>query len=169
MELRADRHPALDGTLDRLDHAVRGPGGHLEALGDIVDAHVVHAVDADLAVAIDAFHHRARLHDESVPVGLINGILVGYRLGQILRNVQEERAALRDVEQLHAAADRQHGHMPGTDVLGQKPVKILAPGVHRPHGRVRHVAVATRIEVSPSHHHHAVEHVEQADDVFLIG
>ena len=100
---------------------------------------------------------------------LIDRILVRDRLGQILGDVQEERAAFGDVEQLHAATDRQHGHVPGADVLGQQAVEILAAGIHRPHGRVRHVAVATRIEVGPSHHHHAVEQVEQANDVFLIG
>ena len=46
---------------------------------------------------------------------------------------------------------------------------IDTPGIHRPNGRVRHVAVATRIEVGPSHHHHAVEQVEQPDDVVLLG
>ena len=169
MELRADHHPALDAALDRLDHAVRGPGGHLEALGDIVDAHVVHAVDANLAVAIDAFHHGAGLHDEGVPVGLIDRVLVRDRLGKILWDVQEQCAPLGDVEQLHAAADRQHGHVPGADVLGQQAVEVFATGVHRSHGWVRHVAIATRVEVGPSHQHHAVEQVEQANDVFLIG
>ena len=169
MELRADRHPSLDLTLDRLDHAVRRAGGDLEARGEIVDRHVVHAVDADLTVPVDAFHDASRLDEEGVTMGVVAGILVGDRLGEILGNVEEEGAPFGDVEELHAGADGKDGHVSAADVLGEHSVEVLAPDVHGADGRVGHPAVAAWVEVSPADHHDPVEEVEEPDNVILVG
>jgi hypothetical protein len=128
---------------------------------------VVHAVDPDLAVAIDPLHDRAGLDDERVAVGQVGRVLVGDRLGHVLGEVEEQRAPLGDVEQLHPAADGEHRHVPRADVLDQQAVEVLAAGVHRPNRRVRHVAIAAGIEVGPAHEHDAVEEVEQPDEIFL--
>ena len=169
MELHADRRPLLDDTLDRLDDAVGRPSGDTEARRHVVDRHVVHAVDANLAVSIHPLHHAAAFDEQRVAVGQIGRILVGNRPRQILGQVEEERSPLGDVQQLHAAADREHGHVPGTDVLGEQAVEVLPPRVHRPHRRVWHVAVTAGIEVGSTDHHDPVEHVEKPDEVVLVG
>ena len=169
MKLHADRGPVLDGALDRLDHAVRGAGGHLEAHRHVVDRHVVHAVHADLAVAVDPLHRGTRLDEQGMPVGQVGRILVGDRLRQVFGDVEEQRAPHGDVDELHAAADREDRHVAGADVLGEHPVEVFATGVHRADGRVGHVAVAAGIEVGAAHHHHAVEQVEEADHIVLVG
>jgi len=50
----------------------------------------------------------------------------------------------------------------------ERRLKSAARGVHRPDGRMGHVAVAPRVEVGAPHHHHTVEQVEQPDDVVLV-
>ena len=130
---------------------------------------MVHAVDADFAVAVDPFHRRAGLDDERVAVGEVGRVLVGDRPGQVLGDVQEQGAPLGDVEELHAGADAEHRHVAGADVLGEEAVEVLAPGVHRPHRRVGHVAVASWVEVGAADEHHAVEEIEEPDDVILVG
>ena len=127
------------------------PGGHF------VDGHVVHAVDADLALAVDPFHQRARLHHQGVPMGRIGGVGVGQGAGQVLGDVQEEVAALGNVQQLHAAADAEHRHPPLGDQPHQRAVELLAAAVQQPHRRVQHETVDARIEVGPADQHHAVQ------------
>ena len=56
VKLRADGNPAFDDALDCLDDTVRSAGGDLKAGGNIVDCHVVHAIDPNFSFAIDAFH-----------------------------------------------------------------------------------------------------------------
>src|SRR5439155_23740562 len=93
------------------DHAVGAAGRDDEAFGHFVDGHVVHAVDADFAVAVHALHNGAGHHFQRVPVDLlVDRVAVRQRLGQVLGNVQEEVASLRHVKELHADADSHHGN-----------------------------------------------------------
>ena len=59
-------------ALDGLDDAVGASGRDGEARGHFVDRHVVHAVDADLAFAVDALHQRAGLDLQGVAMGRIH-------------------------------------------------------------------------------------------------
>ena len=76
MELRADGEPIGHAAFDRFDDAVRAAGGHFEAGGDVVDRHVVHAVDAELAVAVDALHQRAGRELQRVAMGRVERIVM---------------------------------------------------------------------------------------------
>ena len=128
----------------------------------------MHAVDADFAFAVYPFHERARLHLQRVPMGRIAGVGVGQGAGQVLGNVQEEVAALGNVQQLHAAADAEHRHPPLGDQPHQRAVELLAAAVQQPHRRVQHETVDPRIEVRPADQHHAVQGVQHAGDVGLF-
>jgi len=102
-------------------------------------------------------------------MGEVGGVFVRDRPREVLGKVQEQRASLGDVEQLHAATDAEDRHVAGADVLGEQPVEILAARLHHPDRRVGHVAVATGIEVAAPDEHHAVEPVEHLHDVVLVG
>ena len=98
----------------------------------------------------------------------IHRVEVRQGLRQILGNVIEERAALRDVQQLHAAADAHHRHPPLGDEVHQLAVEGFAAGVQQPHRRMNHVAVEPRVEIGSADQHHAVELIEHAGDVVVF-
>ena len=110
MELGAHREPVFHRALDGLNDSVRAAGGDHEAGGHFVDGHVVHAIDANLALAEDAFHDRAHFHDQGVAMIGIAGVEVRQGLGQVLGNMQEEVAALGNIQKLHSAADAENRH-----------------------------------------------------------
>ena len=56
MKLRSQGEPARDAALDRLNDAVGALGRHFKAGGHLVERHVMHAVNAQLAVAIHPLH-----------------------------------------------------------------------------------------------------------------
>ena len=102
-------------------------------------------------------------------MGGIGGVGVRQGAGQVLGDVQEEVAALGDVQQLHAHADAQDRHPPLGDEPHQLAVEEFAAAIQEADGRVEHEAVDAGIEVRPAHQHHAVQHVEHLADVGLIG
>src|SRR5262249_29897692 len=95
VELGTQGPPVLLRALDGFDHAIRAAGGDLEAGADVVDRLVVHAVDADFAVAKDALHQRAEDDRQAVAVLRIVRVLVRDRAGHFFRQVQEQSASLR--------------------------------------------------------------------------
>ena len=86
-------------------------------------------------------------------------------LGQVL----DEIAAARDVEQLRAAADRQHGHVARERRLEQRELRLVAPRLRRVGRRVRLGPVQVRVEVAAAGEDHAVERVERLLDRALHG
>ena len=74
---------------------------------------------------------------QGMAMGGIHGILVRNRLREVLGDVEEEVAALGDVQELHADADAEDRHPPRGDHVHQPAVEFLAAGVQRPNRRVR--------------------------------
>ena len=117
---------------------------------------MVHAVDADFAVAIDPLHERAEHDVQAVAVLGVLRVLVRNRFRHVLRQVQEEVAPLRDVEELHADADAQDRHPPLGDLPHQHAVEIFAAGVHRADAGVDLKAVAAGVEIAAADQHEAL-------------
>jgi hypothetical protein len=90
------------------------------------------------------------------------------RGGQVLGQVQEERAALRDIQELHAGADREDGHSPVGDLPHQQAVERLAARVHRANRAVELIAVVARIEIAAADHHEALQKVENLFHIGLV-
>ena len=82
--------------------------------------------------------------------------------------MQQQRAAHRDVQQLHAAADAEHRLPPLGDHPHQAAIEQLAPLGERANRRVEHPAVAPRIKVGAAHEHHAVHAIENLLQVFVL-
>ena len=95
-------------------------------------------------------------------------ILVRNGRGQLFGQVQEQRAALRDVQQLHAGADAEHRHPPLGDLAHQHAVEIFAARVQQPHAAVQLIAVAARVEIAAADEHKGLEHVEHAAEVVFV-
>ena len=136
--------------------------------GDVVDRLVVHAVDADFAVAIDPLHQRAEHDFQAVAMLRIVRILVRNGRRQLFRQMQKQRAALRDVEELHAGADAEHRHPSLGDLAHQHAVEILAAAIEQAHAAVQLIAVAARVEIAAADQHERSQHVEHAAQVVLV-
>ena len=74
-------------AIDRFDDTVGAACGHGKTLGHFVHRHMMHAVDPDLAVAVDAFHQRIRLDGQPMSMPTVLQVLVGDRGRQILRQM----------------------------------------------------------------------------------
>ena len=105
---------------------------------------------------------------ERVPMGRVERIVMRQRRRPIFRNVQQQRAAHRHVQQLHAAADAEHGLPPFGDHPHQAAIEHLAALGERANRRVEHPAVATRIEIGAAHEHHTVHTIEHLLQVFVL-
>ena len=104
----AEREPP-SRVLDRLDRAVVRPGGLAQAVAQAAVALVMVALDRRV-LADDLVQLRAREHVDVVvgeDTGRVLVALVADHLGQVL----DEITPKRDVEDLAAAADRQHRHV----------------------------------------------------------
>ena len=82
MPLDAHEPRAVVDALDGLDHAVRGPGGHLESLGDVAHRLVMDGVDQQGVVTVEASEQRPwrdvnLVLDELValPVAVVKGAI----------------------------------------------------------------------------------------------
>jgi len=82
--------------------------------------------------------------------------------------VEQQRATQRDVDQLHAGADAEHGHPPVSDQPHQAAIEEFAALGQRPNGGMEHPAVAARVEIGAPHEHHAVEAVENLFQVVVV-
>ena len=123
MELGAEGEPVVHGALDGLDDAVGASGGDGKARRHVVDRHVVHAVDADFPLAVDPLHERAHLDLQGVAVVGVHRVEMRDRPRQVFGNVQEEGAALRDVQE---AACRSRRPSPASAV---RPTRLHQPAV----------------------------------------
>ena len=74
-----------------------------------------------------------------------------------------------DVQQLHADADAEHRHATPGDEPHQHAVVLFAARVERTHGGMQHEAVAARIQIGAADQHHAVEQIEHAVQIILVG
>src|SRR5438046_2024669 len=74
--LDADDPPTGLLPLERLDQSVGRQGRLAEDRGELADAHVVVAVDADLAGPVDLLEPSARLHDDGVAMDAALGVAV---------------------------------------------------------------------------------------------
>ena len=86
----------------------------------------------------------------------------------LLRQVQKQRAAQRDIELLQAEADPQHRQPPVEDQAHQQPVALVAPLGHRLNGRVRRQAVTARVKVEAAAQQDAVEPIEQRVEIEVL-
>ena len=96
-----------------------------------------------------------------------SGSWCGSAVGPIFRNVQQQVAAHRHVQQLHAGADAEHGRAALGDHPHQPAIEQLAARGQRANRGVQHPAVAARIEVGAPHEHHAVDAIEHLLQVFV--
>ena len=82
-------------------------------------------------------------------------------VAEALRQVLVQRAAERDVQQLHAAADPEHRHLPLDGAAHERELERVALG-HRVDGRrVELGAVAGRVDVGAADEHQPVDQVER--------
>ena len=102
-------------------------------------------------------------------MGRVERIVMRQRRRTILGNVQQQIAAQRHVDQLHAGANAEHRHPPVGDQPHQSAIEQLAAIGQQPNRRVEHPAVAARIEVGPADQHDAVDLVEQLLQVVIVG
>ena len=123
VELSSESEPIVNLALDRFHDTIGATCRYGEAQRDFVDGHVVHAVDADLTVAIHTFHQRIGRHFQAMAMTRILTILVWQRRGKVLGNMQEQVAALLDVKQLHADADSKYRHMSFGDQTHQQAIR----------------------------------------------
>ena len=101
-------------------------------------------------------------------MGRVERIVVRQCAGPIFRDVQQQRAAHRDVEQLHAGADAEHRLPPFGDHPHQAAIEQLAALGQRANRRMEHPAVATRVEIGAADEHHAVHPIENLLQVFVV-
>ena len=97
-----------------------------------------------------------------------SGSWCGKRTRAIFRNVQQQIAAHRHVEQLHAGADAEHRRAALGDHPHQAAIEHFAALGERANRRVEHPAIATRIEIGAPHEHHTVHTIEQFLNVFVV-
>jgi hypothetical protein len=77
--------------------------------------------------------------------------------GEILGNMEKKIAPLRNVQQLHSAADTHHRHPSLRNQLHQRAVEIFPARVEQSHGRMGHVSVDSRIQIGAATQDHAVQ------------
>ena len=87
---------------------------------------------------------------------------------EFFRQVEEERAPLRDIEQLHASANAENRQATIGNLADEHPIKIFASRIKQPHTAVELISIATWIEVAAADEYEGVEHVEHAAKIVLI-
>src|SRR5687768_16361856 len=105
MELRAKDIPVVPGALNRFHDAIEAMGSHPEAASQLIDRHMMHAVDADFSVAVNTLHQRVGYNRQGMAMSRILRVAMRDRAGHVFRNVKEKISSLRHVNQLHAYAD----------------------------------------------------------------
>ncbi len=114
------KHEAVPGVLDSLDHPVGRARVHDQAGGGLAHGLMVGAVDLDLVHSDDPVQQGfGRDRDGMAGLGARVGLLVGERARDRVGDVLNERAAERDVQELLAPADAEHGHLLSDRAVGQ--------------------------------------------------
>ena len=161
VKLNADGEPVFARRLDRFDDVVAGTTrGNEEIRGDVVDRHMVRRRNANVVVAVHAVEKRILLDDEAVSMVGVHRVAVRKSARDIVRDMEEKGAALVDVEELHADADRKNRKTATSDFAHQSAVEFFAFRGHRTGVRVQHVAVVARVEVAAADKNDAVQIVE---------
>ena len=94
--------------------------------------------------------------------------LVQQRAGHLRRDVLHQRSPARDVEHLHAAADRENRQVLLPRRGHELQFELVAVRVHSHHRLVWLLAVAARRDVVSTGHHQAVESGERLLDRELV-
>ena len=124
--------------LDRLDDAVGAPGDRPQTLPQAPDRLVVHGMHVQLGHAQDLPQAARRLDPHVVLDGQDVGTAMDDPIPVLVRDVRDEVAPEGDVQELHAAADAEHGEVAserGTDerqleavaLHGDAVVRLMAP------------------------------------------
>ena len=100
---------------------------------------------------------RPRLEPDLVGRELADDLHVLGRVAEVL----DQRAAAGDVEDLHAAADAEHGHVALERAAAKRDLEAVALGLVADRHRVRLGAVARRVEVGSAREDQRVEDVEK--------
>ena len=91
------------------------------------------------------------------------------RPGDLARDVLHQRAAHRDIEHLHASADRQEGDTAGHRGARKRDLEVVAAILGRLERGVRHFAVKRRIDVAAPGQHQSVDAREDLLGRFRAG
>jgi hypothetical protein len=150
---------ALVGILEPLHDAVVGPGDRPQPLADPADALVV--VRLHRRVLTEQGAQAALLRDGDAVIREEARLVAVPLVADLLRQVLDEVAPARHVQQLRAAADRQHGHVPRERALQERQLRAVAPRLRRVRRRVRVGAVQTGVEIAAAREDHAVQAVER--------
>ena len=86
---------------------------------------------------------------------------------QVLRQVEEQVAALGDIEQLHADADAEHWEASVGDEPHEHAVERFTARFHRADAGVEHIPVLPRVEVGAADKEAAMEAVEDRSEIFF--
>ncbi len=142
--------PRVVGRLHGFDDAVRGRGDDIEARAEVLDRLVMEAGDGDRAS--DQLVQPAALRERDVvgrevPRGALR-VLDG--VGYLARDVLVEGAAVRDVDELDAAADREDRDAPALGLREQRQLVGVAVGRGGVELRVGLLAVRGGVDVDPT-------------------
>ena len=143
--------PIASGGLHRLDGAVGRAGADREPVADAVERLVVGRRDLERRAG-EARDARARLRGHRV-VGRGRVVVVA----ELVLDVPVERPAVRDVEQLDAAADRQDRQPALARRLQQAQLPAIALGVEPRRPLVRRAVVEVGADVLAAGQHEPVE------------
>src|SRR5262245_58500450 len=107
--------------LDALDDTVTGYRVDDDIRADRFDRLMMRAVDGQRLSAGDAVQQRTR-PDPDIVARLVARVRLAMRqrVGNLIRDVLDQRAAEYDVEELLAAADAEHRQVPGESTAGDR-------------------------------------------------
>ena len=152
------KHPGPAGHLDRLDHAAGlGPAGGDESLAELVDALVVVGARRNPFGTHHERRQRTRLQAHVVVGELTGGVHVQVGVGEMLF----ERAAAGDVQELHSAADPEHGHVALQRPPRHADLESVALGLVALRAPIGLGAIGGGVEVRAPREYERVEEVEQ--------
>jgi hypothetical protein len=103
------RHHDVRRGFDRLDHAVGAPRHRAQAAAEPPHRLMVDRVDHDLRLAVHVAEQAPLLDRDRVLHRLHVRRAVGHAVAVLLRQMRDQIAAERDVQDLHAAADAENG------------------------------------------------------------
>lgn len=159
----------LAGGLDCFRELVEDRyAGHLEAVPDLLDALVMMGLDPVQLLAGGPRGNRPWTEPDVV-IGVLEAPerAAMFAVPDVVGEVLAQRAAKRDVEQLHAPADAEHRHVPRGRRLGQRQLGAIALGHYRVGLGVTLFSVRGRIDVAASGEHQRVREVENLVRILL--
>ena len=131
---------------------------------------MVHAVDADLAGAVDLVDERSGHDLDDMPGVVFDRVEVMQRARIVFGDVLRNRPAAEDVDQLHPLPDRENRlfHLDGH--LGQAAIELFATARHDPNRGMLFEAHAGRVEVlRATGEDDSVDHFQHLLEVAVLG